>query len=160
MLILDTRLDGRGIEKMIIPSNIVDIYTRLEKLLRLKLSGHIDTLTEASNLIDELYKTGEIQNEQQYRNAIDKFIEQKMELPSKKLEQIAFKTRPKVEEHMLIVMHKSIHKEHLSQPLKTNNKQFDIVVTFPTGYNGIFNVIYLYNKFSFAKSISDEDGFI
>ena len=27
-----------------------------------------------------------------------------MELPSKLLEQIAFKTRPKIEEHMLIVM--------------------------------------------------------
>ena len=47
-------LQGRCIEKIIIPSNIVDIYTRLEVLLGLKLSGHSDTLTEASNLIDEL----------------------------------------------------------------------------------------------------------
>ena len=47
-------LKGRGIEKIIIPSNIIDIYTRLEDLLGLKLSGHTDTLTEASNLIDEL----------------------------------------------------------------------------------------------------------
>ena len=66
-------LKGQGIEKILIPSNIIDIYTRLEILLGLKLSGHTDTLTEASNLIDELYKRGEIQNEQQYRNAINKF---------------------------------------------------------------------------------------
>ena len=66
-------LTGQGIEKIIIPSNINDIYTRLEVLLGLKLSGHTDTLTEASNLIDELYKRGEIQNQQQYRNALNKF---------------------------------------------------------------------------------------
>ena len=59
--------------KIIIPSNIIDIYTRLEVLLGLKLSGHTDILTEASNLIDELYKRGEIQNKQQYQNALDKF---------------------------------------------------------------------------------------
>ena len=63
---------GEGV-KIIIPSNIIDIYTRLEVLLGLKLSGHTDTLTEASNLIDELYKRGEIQNNQQYRNALNKF---------------------------------------------------------------------------------------
>ena len=68
-----TDLKGQGIEKIIIPSNIIDIYTRLEVLLGLKLSGHTDTLTEASNLIDELYKRGEIQNKQQYRNALNKF---------------------------------------------------------------------------------------
>ena len=45
-------LQGEGI-KIIIPSNIVDIYTRLDILLGIKLSGHTDTLTEASNLIDE-----------------------------------------------------------------------------------------------------------
>ena len=55
-------LEGQGVHKIIIPSNIIDIYTRLEVLLGLKLSGHSDTLTEASNLIDELYKRGEIQN--------------------------------------------------------------------------------------------------
>ena len=65
-------LQGEGL-KIIIPNNIIDIYTRLEILLGLKLSGHTDTLTEASNLIDELYKRGEIQNKQQYRNALDKF---------------------------------------------------------------------------------------
>ena len=51
---------------------MIDIYTRLKNLLGLKLSGHSDTLTEASNLIDELYNIGEIQNEQQYRNALNK----------------------------------------------------------------------------------------
>ena len=66
-------LQGRGIEKIIIPSNIIDIYTRLEILLGLKISGHTNTLTEASNLLDELYKLGEIQNKQQYRNALNKF---------------------------------------------------------------------------------------
>ena len=65
-------LRGEGV-KIIIPSNINDIYTRLEVLKELKLSDHTDTLTEASNLLDELYKRGEIQNEQQYRNALNKF---------------------------------------------------------------------------------------
>ena len=69
----DIKLKGRGVEKIIIPSNIIDIYTRLEVLLGLKLSGHTDTLTEASNLIDELFRQGEIQNKQQYRNAPNKF---------------------------------------------------------------------------------------
>ena len=67
------KLEGKGIQKINIPSNIIDIYTRLEVLLGLKLSGHSDTLTEASNLIDELYKRCEIQNKQQYRNALSKF---------------------------------------------------------------------------------------
>ena len=66
-------LEGDGIHKIIIASNIIDIYTRLEVLLGLKLSGHSDTLTEASALIDQLYKLGEIQNKQQYRNALDNF---------------------------------------------------------------------------------------
>ena len=66
-------LQGEGL-KIIIPNNIIDIYTRLEILLGLKLSGHTDTLTEASNLINDLYKRGEIQNKQQYRNALDKFL--------------------------------------------------------------------------------------
>ena len=57
-------------------SNIIDINTRLEILLGLKLSGHTNTLTEASNLIDEIYKRGEVQNEQQNRNALDKFSTQ------------------------------------------------------------------------------------
>ena len=65
-------LQGEGV-KTIIPSNIIDMYTRLEILLGLKLSGHTDTLTEAGNLIDELYKRGELQTKQQYRNALNKF---------------------------------------------------------------------------------------
>ena len=80
-----------------------------------------------------------------------------MELPSKLLEQIAFNTRPKIEEHMLIVMDKSTHEEHLSQPVQTNNKQFKIAVTFLTVYNGIFNVTNSNNNFYFKKAISDED---
>ena len=82
-----------------------------------------------------------------------------MELPSKLLEQIAFNTRPKIEEDMLIVMDKSTDENHLSQPLKTNNKQFKIAVTFLTGYNGFFNVTVQNNKFYFTKSIT-VDGFI
>ena len=66
-------LQGERIGKNIIPSNIIDIYTRLEVLLGLKLSGHTDTLTEASNLIDVLYKRGEIENRRRYRNALNKF---------------------------------------------------------------------------------------
>ena len=69
----ETDLQGQGIEKFIMPSNIIDIYTRLELLLGLKLSGHSNTLSEASDLIDELYNRGEIQNKQQYRNALNKF---------------------------------------------------------------------------------------
>ena len=66
ILNLDAKLKGKGIKKIIMPSNIIDIYTRVEILLGLKLSGHTDTLTKASNLIDEIYKRGEIQNKQQY----------------------------------------------------------------------------------------------
>ena len=65
-------MEGQGIP-IIIPSNKTDIYTRLEVLLGLKLSGHTETLIEASNLIDDLYKRGEIQNKQQYRDALNKF---------------------------------------------------------------------------------------
>ena len=45
-------LQGKGV-KIIIPSNIIDIYSRLEVILGLNLSGHTNTLSEASNLIDE-----------------------------------------------------------------------------------------------------------
>ena len=61
-------LDGQGVEN-IIPSDKIDIYTRLKILLGLKLFGHTNTVTEASSPIDELYKRGEIQNKLQYRNA-------------------------------------------------------------------------------------------
>ena len=61
---------------------------------------------------------------------------------------------------MLIVRDKSIHEEHLAQPLKTNNKQFKVAVTFLNGYIGIFNVTNTNNRFYFMKSFTDEDGFI
>ena len=44
-----------------------------------------------------------------------------MEFSIKLLEQIAFNTKPKIEQPMLIVMDKSVHEEHLSQPLQTND---------------------------------------
>ena len=81
-----------------------------------------------------------------------------MELPNKILEQKAFNTRPKIEEHMLIVMDKSIHEEHLFQPLQTNNRHFKTAITFLTGYNGIFNITNK-NKFYFTKSIIDQNHF-
>ena len=83
-----------------------------------------------------------------------------MELPSKLLERIAYNTRPKIEEHMLIVMNKSIQEENLFQPLQTNNKQFKIAITFLSAYNGIFNVTSDNNKFYFTKSITDDNHYI
>ena len=82
-----------------------------------------------------------------------------MELLCKLLEQVAFNTRSKIEDHMLIVMDKSSHEEHLFQPLQTNNKRFKIAVTFLTGYIGIFNITNSNNKFYFKETISDDDGF-
>ena len=55
--------DSQEEVKMVILLNIFDIYTKLEALVGLKLSGHTTALTEASNLIEELYKRGEIHNE-------------------------------------------------------------------------------------------------
>ena len=49
----ERNLQGEGV-KIIIPSFIIDIYTRLEVLLRLNSSGNINFLTEASNLTAEL----------------------------------------------------------------------------------------------------------
>ena len=100
---------------------------------------------------------GEIRNENQYKMLLTNFIPNKKELPSKILEQRTFKTRPKIEKHMLIVMDKSTHEEHLSQPLLTKNKQFKITVTFLTGYNGIFNVTNKNIRFYFIKSNTDDD---
>ena len=71
--ISDNDVEGQGVEKIIITSNIFDIYTRLEILLGLKLSGHTKTLTEASNLLDEFHQRGEIQIHHEYRNALDNF---------------------------------------------------------------------------------------
>ena len=63
-----------------------------------------------------------------------------MELPCKLLEKITSNTRSISEEHMLIVVGKSIYEENLSQPLQTKNNQSKIAVTFFNGYNTIFNV--------------------
>ena len=81
-----------------------------------------------------------------------------MELPSKLLEQLAFNTRAKIEEHMLVVMNKSAHEKHLPRTLQTNNKQFKLAITFLSGYKGTFNVTNTNNKFLFQET--DEDGFI
>ena len=84
------------------------------------------------------------------------FLPYKRNYLVKKLEQIAFNTRPKIEEHMLVVMDKSTHEEHLSQPLQTNNKRFKTAVTFLTGFNGFFNATDENNEFYFTKLISDD----
>ena len=63
---VSNNLEGQGVEKTITPPNIIDNYTRLEILVGLKSSGQTSFLPEASNLIDELHKRGELQNEQQY----------------------------------------------------------------------------------------------
>ena len=47
-------IEGQGM-KIIINSNIIDIWTKLKVLPEVTLSGHTDTLTEGSNLIDELF---------------------------------------------------------------------------------------------------------
>ena len=65
-------LQGQRLEN-IIPSKIIDIYVRREILIGSRLSGRSNILTEASNLIDGLYKRSENQNEQQYRKAPKKF---------------------------------------------------------------------------------------
>ena len=83
-----------------------------------------------------------------------------MELPSKKLEQIAINARPKIDDRMSFLMDKSTDEENLSQPRQTNRNQFKIAVTLLTGYNGIFNVTDKNHKFHFMKSIPDKDGYI
>ena len=83
-----------------------------------------------------------------------------MELPSKLLKQIANNRRPKIEEHLLNVLDKTAHEEDLFQSLQNIDKQFKIAITFLTAYNGFFKVTNKNNKFYFAKSITDKDGFI
>ena len=87
------------------------------------------------------------------------FKHKKLELPSKKLERIAFSTRPKIERLMLIVIDKSTHEEHLSQPLQTK-KKIKKAVTFLTVYIDIFNVTNSNKNFFFARPFADEAGFI
>ena len=60
----------------------------------------------------------------------------------------------------MIVLDKSTHKEHLSQPLRTSIMQCKIANTFLTGYNGIFKDTNSNKNFYFAKSITDEDDFV
>ena len=72
-----------------------------------------------------------------------------MELPTKLLEKIVYNTRSRIEEHILIVMNKSIHEEHLSVPLQINNRQFKIAVTFHACYN-----VYLISQIKILNFIS------
>ena len=70
---LESDLEGNGTKTIVVPSDSNEIWTRLQVLQGLKLAGHTDILIEASQLLDALFKKGEIKTEQQYRNAIDKF---------------------------------------------------------------------------------------
>ena len=63
-----------------------------------------------------------------------------MELPCKLLEQLVFKTRPKFDKHMSVVMDKSTGEEKLPQAQQTKEKHYKFAVTFVTDFNGIFNV--------------------
>ena len=54
-------------------------------------------------------------------------------------EQTALNTRPKIENHIVLVRDESTHEEWQSQPLETEN-QVKIATTLLTGYNGIFGV--------------------
>ena len=82
-----------------------------------------------------------------------------MELPSNILEQIAFNTELKIEEHILIVMDKSTHEKHLSQLLQTNNKQFKTAATFSSVHNVIFNVTNSNDNF-FPRKFTNQYEFV
>ena len=123
-----------------IPFNVIDKLTRLETLLGLKPARRNNTLIESSNQVVELYMRCWIQNAQAKRNAPGKKCTKQIELPGKFSEQIAFIARPKVEEHLLIVMDKPTHEEKLSQPLQTDNSHFEVAVTFLTTYNLILKL--------------------
>ena len=71
--ISDFDLEIQGL-KIIIQSNIIDLCTRSQDLLGLKVSGHTNNLTEASKLFEELYKRSENLYKQHYQNALDKII--------------------------------------------------------------------------------------
>ena len=73
------------------------------------------------------------------------------------MEQVTFNTRTKREEHMLVVINKSTHEEHLHQTLQTNIRHFKTAFTFLTGYKGIFNVTNKSFKSYFTVSINDDD---
>ena len=57
-------------------------------------------------------------------------------------------------------MDNSTCEEKLCQLLQTYNKQFNVAITFPTGYKTIFNVKTKNNEFNFTTSITDEDVFL
>ena len=83
-----------------------------------------------------------------------------MELLNKILVLTAIITEPEIEEDMLVFVDKSTRKEHLSQPLQTKHIQYEIAITFSTGYNGKFNITSSSNNFHSAKSITNKDCFI
>ena len=101
-------LQGDGMN-VIILFNIIFVYTTLDFQFGLKLSGNTNTLTKTSSLTNKLYKKGKIENKQQCRKVLDKFRNFYTELPRKILEQMAFNTRPKIQEHMLFAMDESNH---------------------------------------------------
>ena len=78
-----------------------------------------------------------------------------MDTPNEQLEQRAFNTTTQFIEQLFNEMNKSTHRENLSQPLRTMNKQFKIVVTFLAGYNGVYNVINKNNEFHFTTLMND-----
>ena len=55
----------------------------------------------------------------------------------------------------MIVLDKSTHEEHLSQPIKTNNEQFKIARTFLRSYSANFIHTTTENDFSFVQTLSD-----
>ena len=81
-------------------------------------------------------------------------------ITSKILEQNAFNTGPKNEQHMLMVMDKSVHEEHSFQPLKTNIKQFKVDIFSLTADIELIIVTNSINKIYFGKSITNKDGSI
>ena len=64
-------------KKNILPSNVIDIWTRFEVLLGLKLNEPTDILTEASNKVDEISRKPEVEIEHQYLNALHKITSSK-----------------------------------------------------------------------------------
>ena len=101
---------------------------KIRKLTRIEIIWTYRYTRRSKFLLDEFYKGNEKQNEQQYRNAPNIIQREK-----KIFELIDFNTRPKTEERVIVVMDKHIQKEHLSQPLQTNDNKFKIAVFFITG---------------------------
>ena len=69
--------------RFIFPFNIIDYWIRPKVLLGLILSGHTDTLTEASKLIDKLYKRVATENDLKKSKRSSKFYTMKKELGKK-----------------------------------------------------------------------------